>query len=297
MTRLEQIVHGVPLRTTSRLLRLRSEGDEAGFTIVELLISIIITSLVTASVMSLLVGQGTLYRNTNDALYTQQTVRAVSDLMTAELRMAAATDIVAAEADSVSIRFDLNRGVVCDGSGGADEATIFWYDSVPNASITGGTAGLAYSDPYEADYQYSDGFAGTVTSTGAVPKAVCTAVGVSAAAPDANYLTMTGWSGNFAGDVPDRGSLIRSYGRLTYHLDPSVFTTGTALWRGVQELVAPLRTTSFSYLMNDASVLTSVPAGSLADIDAIRITGVAEGDDVGLTGASRSFSLEIPLRN
>ncbi len=270
--------------------------DEAGFTIVELMISMIITSLVMASVMSLLVGQNTLYRDTNDALYTQQTVRAVSDLMSAELRMASASDILAAEADSVSIRFDINRGVVCD-STAADEATIFWYDSVPNASISGGTSGLAYTDPYEDDFQYKEGFAGTTTSTGAVPKATCVAVGVSGTAPDANYITMTGWGGNFTGGVPDRASLIRSYGRLTYHLDPSVFTTGTALWRGVQELVAPLRTTSFSYLMNDASVLTSVPAGSLADIDAIRINGVAEGDDVGITGASRSFSIEIPLRN
>lgn len=270
--------------------------NEAGFTIIELMISMIITSLIMASVMSLLVGQGNLYRNTNDSLYTQQTVRAVSDLMTAELRMASANDVLAAEADSVSIRFDINRGVVCD-STAADEATIFWYDSVTNVSLSGGTSGLAYTDPYEEDFQYMDGYAGTTTSTGAGPKAVCVAVGVDSTAANGNYLTMDGWAGNFAGGVPDRGSLIRSYGRLTYHLDASVFTTGTALWRGTSELVAPLRTTSFSYLMNDASVLTSVPAGSLADIDAIRIVGVAEGDDVGITGASRSFSLEIPLRN
>lgn len=293
MTGLDQTVR---LWVRGRLAGSRDADSESGFTIVELVLSMILTSLIMASVMSLLVGQGALYRNTNDALYTQQTVRAVSDLMTAELRMASASDILAAEADSVSIRFDINRGVVCD-STAADEATIFWYDSVTNASLSGGTSGLAYSDPYEDDFQYKEGFAGTVTSTGAVPKATCTAVGVSATAPDANYLTMNGWAGNFAGGVPDRGSLIRSYGRLTYHLDASVFTSGTALWRGVQELVAPLRTTSFSYLMNDASVLTSVPAGSLADIDAIRITGVAEGDDAALTGASRSFSLEIPLRN
>ncbi|MEN8143861.1 MAG: prepilin-type N-terminal cleavage/methylation domain-containing protein [Gemmatimonadota bacterium] len=270
--------------------------SQAGFTMIELLISVVIMSIVTASVMSLLVGQGTLYRNTNDALYTQQTVRAVSDLMTAELRMATATDILAAEADSVSIRFDINRGVVCDATG-ADEVAIFWYDSVTNVSLTGGTSGLAYSHPYDDDYQYKEGFPGTVTATGAGPKAVCTGVGVSGGAPNDNYLTMIGWTANFADGVPDRGSLIRSYGRLTYRLDPSVFTSGTALWRGTQELVAPLRTTSFSYLMNDASVLTSVPAASLADIDAIRITGVAEGDDAAQTGASRSFNLEIPLRN
>lgn len=270
--------------------------NEAGLTVVELLISVVIMSLVLASVMSLLVGQSTLYRNSNDVLYTKQTVRAVSDLMTAELRMATSTDILAAEVDSVSIRFDINRGVVCD-STAADEATLFWYDSVTNTSIAGGTSGLAYTPPYEDDFQYKDGFAGTTTSTGTGPKAVCTAVGVPATAPDANYLTMTGWTGNFAGGVPDRGSLIRSYGRLTYHLDPSVFTSGTALWRGVQELVAPLRATSFSYLMTDASVLTSVPAGSLADIEAIRIIGLADGAEAGLTGANRSFSLEIPLRN
>jgi prepilin-type N-terminal cleavage/methylation domain-containing protein len=269
-----------------------------GFTLVEALIALVISGLLASALMSLLIGQSRFYERTDDAIYAQQTLRGAFDFMSSELRMAAPLDLVAAESDSVTLRFDLAKALVCD-STAADEAALFRYDSAFNAGLAGGLAGVGYAGTYDSLFAYADGWSGTVVATGAGPKATCVANGAPATLPDDWYATMSGWTGNFPGGVPNRGTDVRFYGLLTYRFASSVFFgTRTALWRGPQELVAPFENTAaFSYVMDDASVQNSVNASDFDRVTAIRVTATATGDGANRFGVNRSLEFDVPLRN
>jgi prepilin-type N-terminal cleavage/methylation domain-containing protein len=269
---------------------------DLGFTLVEMIIALVLTGLVATAVVSLLVGQGAFYSHSDDGIYAGQTVRAGVDLMSAELRMASPTDLTLAEADSVTVRFDVFRAVVCD-STGADEAALFVFDSA-SANLAGGSVGTAYSGPYEQQYEYADGWLPTGGASGGAVKTICTGNGAPADAPDANYVKATGWSGNFTGGVPDRASLVRVYGRLTYSFGTAADGTGTALWRGAQELAEPFASgASLSYVMADGSVVSSASGSDLADVRAIRISASALGGEPNRFAVTRDLSFDIPLRN
>ena len=80
-----------------------------------------------SGLISLLIGQSKFYDRTDDQMNAEQVAQATFDMLSAELRMAASGDLIAATADSVTFRFDVARGVVCD-STASDEATLYVYD-------------------------------------------------------------------------------------------------------------------------------------------------------------------------
>lgn len=270
-----------------------------GFTLVELLISLAVGGLVITGILSLVFGQNRFYERSDDAMHAQRNVRTAAELMSSELRMASPEDLIVAIADSVAVRFDIIRAMACD-STGADEATAFAYDSVTTSLVGGGGFfGTAYTNPYDSAWAYADGWFPTTGSTGAVPRATCTAAGAPATGTDNTYATLTGWAGNFTDGVPDAGSLLRFYTRLSYVFKPAVnFGTGTALWRGSAELIAPFASgAAFSYVMANGSVLSSVASGNLPNVRAIRVTATAEGDGANRDGVDRDLQFDIPLRN
>lgn len=273
-------------------------SHQSGFTLIEALIALVISGLLASALISLLIGQSRFYERTDDAIYAEQSLRATFDLMSSELRMASGADLVAAEGDSVRVRFDVARAVVCD-SVDADEAALFVYETISSANLPESFVGTAYSGPWESDYAYADGWTGSVSETGSGPKAVCTAAGSPTTGPDDLYLAITGWSGTFEGGVPERGSVVRRYRALTYRFGASsFFASRTALWRGSQELVGPFEDgAAFSYVMDDGSIESAVSGSDLEDVTAVRVTATAIGDGANRFGVSRSIEFDIPFRN
>ena len=111
--------------------------SEAGFTLVELLVTAMIGGLLASAMLSLMLGQSRFFERTDDQIWAEQSNRATFDLVSSELRMASRFDLLAAQSDSVAVRFDIMRAIVCD-SVAADQATkwaiIEWvplYDRVP----------------------------------------------------------------------------------------------------------------------------------------------------------------------
>lgn len=273
-------------------------AGEAGFTLVEAMIAMVVSGLLASAMLSLMIGQSRFYERTDDQIWAEQSNRATFDLMFSELRMGSPGDLVAATRDSVSIRFDIMRAVVCD-STASDQAAVLAYDTVPAWGLTGGFVGTAYSDPFEENFEYADAFLPTVVAQGAGPKADCVANGAPSTAPDASYASLTGWSSQFSDGVPDRGSMVRFYGLLTYRFAPSTFfQSRTALWRGVQELTGPFENgAEFSYVMDDGTVRSNVSGGSLESVRAVRVSAVAVGDGVNRFDVRRDLVFEIPFRN
>jgi len=275
-----------------------SRSSRTGFTLVEMLMAMVVTAMIGTALIALLLGQTRFYRKNDDLLHAQQSVRAAIDLMASELRMGSPTDLIAASADSVSLRFDLLRAIVCD-STAADEATLFILDSVSNANLRGGVSGSAVSGPFDSTFVYADGWTGTLSSTGGAAKSTCINLGSPTSLPDAAYRRITGWSGNFHGvGVPNRGTLVRVYGRLTYRFAPSGFGAGIGLWRGRQELVSPFEAgAAFGFVMKGGSVQAKVSTGNLRNVLGIRISATASGSDANRYNVARTVDYDIPLRN
>lgn len=274
------------MRTATRCPR----TGPRGFTLVEVLITVVVAGVLSAALMSLVNGQQRFYSRSDNQVLAQQNIRTAVDLMAAELRMASPEDIVTATSDRVAVRFDLVRGVVCGGGSGSTH--VYAYDSIGNANLTGGIVGTAYSGPYDSAFVYADGFTGTVTGSDPASETLCKANGAPTTAPRSAFRLVSGWA-----TTPPRGSLVRWYGTLTYAFAASATDAGArAIRRNGQELVTPFETGArFWYVMSDGSVQGSVSAGSLTDIREIRIAATATGR--GPFQARRPVVHDVPLRN
>ena len=272
--------------------------SQAGFTLVEALVALVISGLLASAVLSLMLGQSRFYEHTDDQIWAEQSNRATFDLVSSELRMSSAEDLLAAESDSVAVRFDIMRAIVCD-STSADAAMLMVYDTVAAWGLDGSFVGTAYSDPYEEDFEYADAFLPSTTSSGSGPKSACVGNGAPSSSPGNAYAELSGWNGNFTGGVPNRGAMVRFYSRLAYHFAPSTFfESRTALWRGAQELVGPFEDdAAFSYVMDDGSVSNSVSSSNFNEVVAVRVTMTAIGDGANRYDVQRDLQFDIPFRN
>lgn len=272
-------------------------SSRAGFTLIEVLIAITVATVLGAGILALVLGQNRFYAENDDSIYAEQSLRAALDLMGAELRMASPSDLLAAEAESVSVRFDLVRAVVC--AAAASDVDVFVYDSVTNANLPAGFRGTAVSGPYDNFFVYADGFDGTGSQSGAA-EVSCEAAGSPLTPEDepaSRYRRVGSWTTGFAA-LPEVGSVARVYGRLTYRFDASGFGAGQAVWRNTQELVSPFESGArFQYVMNDSSVQNTVAPAEFDDVRMIRLDMTATGDGVNRYDVERDIEYDVPLRN
>ena len=278
-------------------MRMSSVANEGGFTLVEALVALTISSIVAGALVSLLIGQSRFYERTDDQLGAEQVAQATFDLLSSEIRMAGATDLLAAEADSLALRYDVLRGVVCDQTTG-DAAALYVYDRVTNAGLTGSFVGIGLSGPYATAFDFADGWNPTPSASGSGPKGVCTSAGFPGTAASSDYLELSGWTSHFSA-TPIRGAMVRGYGRVSYTVAPSTFfATRWSVWRGSQELVGPFDSgAAFSYVMADGSVQSSVTPSDFDEVVAVRLTATAVGDGANRFGVSREVDFEVPFRN
>lgn len=276
---------------------MQTARNERGFTLVEALIALTISGIVATALVSLLIGQSRFYERTDDQLNAEQVAQATFDLLSTEIRMAGATDLLAAEADSLAFRYDVLQAVVCDQTPG-DAAAIYVYDRVTNAGLTGSFVGIGVSDPYAVTFDYADGWNPTPDASGSGPKSVCTSAGFPGTGASADYLELSGWTSHFS-STPTRGSMVRGYGRASYTIKPSTFFSSRwSVWRGTQELVGPFESgAAFAYVMADGSVQSSVTSSDFDDVVAVRLTATAIGDGANRFDVSREVDFEVPFRN
>lgn len=269
---------------------------ERGFTLIEVLITVVVAGVLGAALMSLVLGQQKFYGQSEDAVIAQQNIRASLDLMGAELRMAGPSDILAADADSVAVRSDILRGVICR-MPNSDQAYVFVYDTVATANLPGGVRGTAYSNPYDSAWVYEPGFTPSSSVSNTAQTVCVTQKGAPSTRPLSDFRDTNGWTAFAA--PPDEGALVRWYGRLAYRLSPSGSDPNAwAIWRSGQELVTPFATSSrFRYVMANGSVRNSVGAGQLDQIRQIRVEVTAIGDANNRYGVNRPIVYDIPLRN
>lgn len=271
-----------------------SVRNERGFTVVEAVITLFMIGAIGATTLSLLTSQDRFYGRLDDAVIAEQSLRAIADLTSSEIRMSVPEDIFVAVPESVTFALDVYQGVVCDVNAGAGQAYVFVYDTVPNPNVSG-PIGFAYKDPYVTTYRVARGWTAG-TSLGGSAQTICQNARAPTGAPAYSYRTVSGWPSGFAGDTPERGAIVRKFRELSYRFGPSSMGSDYALFRGPQELAGPFDpTSSFSYVMDDGSIQTTVATSDLDRIRRVRVNAIAIDDDPRFD-LQRVFDLEIPLR-
>jgi type II secretory pathway pseudopilin PulG len=93
----------------------RSRGARAGFTVIELLVSLVVGLLVLTSVVQLLIVQSRGYRKQREVVDIRETAREASALLSWDLRQSAigGSPLAAIGANSITIRSPRGMGTVC----------------------------------------------------------------------------------------------------------------------------------------------------------------------------------------
>lgn len=263
-----------------------------GFTLIEIMITLVVLGIVAATVTRLLVLQIRGFDQQNGRRFARSASQAAINIITSDLRMVQDTLGVAAigtDGKSITVRVPYRFGIICyaDPLGTKITAAMAPVDSAAGAMAK--YAGWAFRNRANGAYVYP-----TVTSmtTPSTSTATCNGairpvtVGSSSSKAIDFTPSISGISASFpAVTLPTVGSPVFLYQRITYSFAPSTAFPGrTGLYRQVQggtneELIAPFEGASrfrYFFLMDDTS-RTTVSAG-----DTTRVKGI----DLVLVGQS-----------
>jgi prepilin-type N-terminal cleavage/methylation domain-containing protein len=246
----------------TRAPSIRLRGDRPGFSLVELLITLVLTAIIGASLTMLFVTQSRFLEQQQKQEFARSVTRSATNIMMSELRMVDRdSGIVAASPTSVTVRVPFAMGVVCGAVG-----TVVTFRMLPVDSILyaiGGITGFAYRAT-TGYYQYRATAAMPVTNALSI---LCTTAGIGA---PAGSLLKEVTSTSALSPVPVRGAPIMLYRNVRYHFDNSALVPGRkGLYREVdgvdEEIVAPFdNTAGFAFFVNDALASQSAAPASTA---------------------------------
>ena len=226
-----------------------------GFTLVELLISMVVLSILGVALTRILINDSRFVSQQDAMLDARQVARAAMNVTLSELRGVGDSGLLAATPDSVSIRLPYAFGVTCRTTGSRTYASIMPPDSLMLA--TAQLAGLAWLDS-SGVYQYLTGV--TVVDT-SPSLSQCTNADVKV--PPGGFAVRI----QPPTSIPE-GHIFYLYQSISYWFGTSTELPGrVALWRRVgtstaEELVAPFDSTAgFGFLLGpDLTVSDTVPA-------------------------------------
>jgi prepilin-type N-terminal cleavage/methylation domain-containing protein len=276
----------------------RPRRDRQGFSLVEALIALVLSSALLALATTVFVAQSRFYRDLTERSKLQESVRATTELVAADVRALTEGSVVTATADRLVARIPLAVGVAC-GSQGQNRYTYLALDGEPVTEGDKSGVGILDSD---GDWKYFDrswsqlyggsAEASTITS--------CAASGVDTAGPKTDFVRLR-LPGGQGGNEMIEGRQIMLYAETVIRFAASDLQPGhLALFRGVDPELVEFATgfsddSEFEYRVNGVWQ-TTVSGAQLEDIDAVRIA--LEASSLDPSGpADFGWSIDVPLRN
>jgi len=266
-------------------------SSRRGFTLIEILITLVVMSVIGAALVKLLANQ-TRYFDRQVGLRSARAVsRTAVNVITADLRMAQGASAISTDGKSITVRVPYRFGIVCSASTAAGSPLIVQMapiDSAANAMAT--FAGWAYrSSTTPFSYVFPAG--PTMASASAADQALCNTYFPGSGVRPVTLGTQTSTPvditpGNATlGGVVSVGQAVMFYQTIKYQFKSSTAFPGrTGLFRTVtggasEELMAPFDGASrfrYFFITDDTSRTTVTQA------DSSNVTGV----DLVLVGLS-----------
>ncbi|MFC1791777.1 PilW family protein [Gemmatimonadota bacterium] len=275
--------------------------DRSGFTLLEALVAMVLSTVVVALVASVFLIQNGFYSDAVRMCALQENVRGAVSLVSTQLRGVTAGGIVAAEADSVTFRVPLVVGGVC-GVNGSETYLLLPTDGegIDAADVSG----YAVRDDTGA-WTYTGATWGSIFhSSGSVPAQVCALTGADTTGAKADFYRLDGL---VASPSLQPGAFVMLYREMSLRLGTSDLDPGTtALFAGqagttLTEFASGLTPgSSFEYRLPPPDHWQSKPLGLERDrIFSIRFSalGAAESSYMGRDSLTFDLTVTVLLRN
>ncbi len=292
---------------------------KSGFTILELMVSLMVTSVLVGSILGLLISQGRAVDGMRSGADQLEQVRAVTDFIGAEIEDLPRGAMVAATADSIAFRLPIAWGTVC---GDLSRLTMTKTKVKTTTTLPDITSGLfleplpsALGAPtpqgfgvaadgvnwtwFDVSVWSSLSLVATQTARQSCLGLDTSVVLVSDSLETDRFQEFPGLE-TYLGMIPPEGMVIAPYMYVSYYFKPE--PDGVVLYRataaGVQKLAWPFGAAAgFRFRLEDDSETSSVSGGALADIRWAQLHLPALRSDPRTGSNSLTASPWIPLFN
>jgi len=243
-----------------------------GFTLVELMVSIIVLSIVAGGLVEMLRSQGRFMEQQEAWRSSRGVARSSLNRLYSDLRdieVGGGVEAAASGGQDITLRVPYAFGIMCSSSGSSTTLSLIPVDSAMFAGP--GFSGFAWRDAATGVYQYVT--TGVTLSAGTA--STCTTAGVTtlpsiSGSPAGTFVTVAGT----VSPVPPIGTVFFLYRRVRYEFKASTILPGrTGLWRtlvttgATEELATPFASTA---RVNFYVVSSSTPQAAVPTLSTIR---------------------------
>ena len=272
-----------------------------GFTLVETLIAMVLSSFVIGLVSHTFLVQNRYYATQTLQTGAQDNVRAATELMAREVRNAAEDGMVVAGARTLTVRSPMAIAVICNRQGApqGDIMTEGGQAGVDTLEV----GGLALRN--STTWEYSNAVWSYINGNDGNSAEDCADNGADTVGAIDNFHRVRRLNTLF-GTPPSEGDVLMIFRETTFKIQTSQLDTTTyGLFRGsyggaLVEFATGIDTTAqFQYRTGGTTYADTVVSGSLSSIDAVRI--VADARMHSATGGDEAvtfgWSVNVALRN
>ncbi|MBT8488218.1 MAG: prepilin-type N-terminal cleavage/methylation domain-containing protein [Gemmatimonadetes bacterium] len=271
-----------------------------GFTLVETLIALVLSSFVIVLVSHAFLVQNRFYSTQTQRTAAQDNVRASTELIAREVRTAMEEGIVVAGARTLTVRSPIAVTVVCARSGSAKDVFL---DGGEGALDTDEVGGVAHRDPATRDWIPVNTTWAAIDGSGNAA-ANCAANGADTVGGSGSFHRLAGLNPLF-GPPPGEGDVVMLFRETTFKIQPSILDPSTlgifraAYGESLVEFATGVDTTAqFQYRTVGGGYADTVSAASLASVDAVRLVADARkpAPTGGVEDITFGWSVNVPLR-
>lgn len=274
----------------------------AGFVLAELLVAMVIAAIIGIALTQLVISQSRFVALQSGIMQSRGGARAALNVMARDFRMVADSGLVAASAESVTVRVPYAFGVACTQIAGKTVVSLLPADSASyfSATLSGyawrdSTGKFVYEEPATASASFAS-YCGLVTYTN----------------PPITTLGAPGWAPKAVALAPNdvrtaSGAIVYLYQVVRYAFAPSGQLPGRiGLWRTLvstsqrDELVAPFDSSAGFQFLDSALTAHATPPSDLNSVKGLRLmlAAASELPPEGRTAPMQfSLSTDVVFRN
>jgi hypothetical protein len=274
----------------------------AGFSLVETIIALVLSSVVIILVSTTFLVQNRYYSSQTLRAAAHDNARTATERMAGEIRSVMRSGFVSAGSTSLTIRSPMLLAVVCDRQGN----NISIHNEGGEAGIdTDEVGGVGWLDQATGVWTYRSAVWSYVDQSGGTPDTACAGNGADTNGATGEFHRLRRFNLLF-GSTPDDGEIIMLYRETTFSIQASALEPGTlGLFRASYgqsaiELATGMDATArFQYRTGGSTYANSVGAGSLDNIDAVRLVAEARkrAQSAGQNDVTFGWSVNVILSN
>jgi prepilin-type N-terminal cleavage/methylation domain-containing protein len=274
----------------------------AGFSLVETMIALVLSSIIMILVSTTFLVQSQYYSSQTLRAAAHDNARTVTERMAREIRSVMEDGFLSAGPTSLTIRSPMLLAVVCDRV--LNDISV--HNEGGEAGIdTDEVAGVGWLNPSTGVWTYRTSTWSYIDQTGGSPATDCAGNGADTNGATGEFHRLRRFNLLY-GSTPDAGEIIMLYRQTTFSIEASALEPGTlGLFRASYgqsaiELATGMDATAqFQYRTGGTTYANSVASSDLDDIDAVRLVAEARkrSQSAGQDDVTFGWSVNIALSN